>query len=427
VLRRNADGTNSDILWMNSTGRANAYRGSPSATCLDEPARFDANGAIQTTPDANNANIRREGWVEIAPYWDPTTRVKVCAFDAQAATTATVRGRTVQCRNTVAAGCGCGQDLRWCHSQPARTEATILAALNEQTLRFIDRVVRDGRPYTDLLTSKEMDVNGPIVHYLRYLTEGGQGQLWGSPEINATLPNLPYSDANWQTLTRGALHSGLLTMPAFLIKFQSDRGRANRFYNAFLCQHFEAPAGGLPPADDPCNQEPDLTKRCGCRYCHVAVEPAASYWGRFSEAGFVPLNPADFPSYRAACAGANANSDPLCRRFYLTSPGHPDEEPFRGWLRSYVFADAATQNNVETGPVGIANTAITNGAFARCAVKQAWERLLAREEQALDAETLDGLVAEFAASNYDYRVLLEKIANRPEYVFAGRYDGKENR
>jgi DNA-binding IscR family transcriptional regulator len=76
---------------------------------------------------------------------------------------------------------------------------------------------------------------------------------------------------------------------------------------------------------------------------------------------------------------------------------------------------------------GSMSASTTPGAFARCAVKQAWERLLAREEQALDAETLDGLVAEFAASNYDYRVLIEKIANRPEYVFAGRYDGKENR
>src|SRR5262249_21684828 len=155
------------------------------------------------------------------------------------------------------------------------------------------------------------------------------------------IPAIAFTDKdNWQKVDRLTRHAGVLTMPAYLLKFQSNRGRANRFYNAFMCQHFEAPPGGLPAATDECNSEPDLTERCGCKYCHVAVEPAASHWGRWAEAGVAPLNEVEFPQYKPECAGPNALRNAVCRRLYFTSPATAKEEPFRGMLMSYVFADA---------------------------------------------------------------------------------------
>lgn len=423
-VRRPAGQTGDPIYYVNS-GRTRLYRGVTNATCLDEAARFNADGSIRTTQDATNAALHQEGWVLVRPYWDPTIQVKVCAFDAQAAIQApNTRGVATDCRtNAGVVGCGCGPDLRWCQSAPDRTAVAITTALNEQMLRFMDKIVRDGQPYSRILTGREVEVNGPISHYLRYQVSNGLGFVFATLDQNYTVPAIPFTEADrWVTANRDNSHAGILTLPGYLLKFQSDRGRANRFYNAFLCQNFQAPPGGLPAADDACNLEPDLTKRCGCQHCHQAVEPAAAYWGRWSEAGFAPLDVADYPAFREDCSAANANGNANCRRLYFTNPGHPDEERYRGWLRSYVFADEARQENIERGPRGIAQTAIDNGAFAGCVTKQTVERLLAREVTEEDEDMMSELKAELIASDYDLRGLIETIVNRPEYVAAGRFD-----
>jgi hypothetical protein len=214
--------------------RSILYRGAQTS-CLDEPARFDANGAILTTVDPNNASIRREGWVEVAPYWAPDTTIRVCAFDAQDEMQAQDQGgRTVNCsRQTNARGCGCGPNLRWCQSQGDGTTREILESMNEQLLRFTDDVVRNDRPYTDVLLAKDMEINGPIAFWLRNQSQTAGNLLYAGPQQNYQVPNLPFGAA-WQAVDRGARHAGVLSMPGYLVKFQSNRGRANRFYNAFL-------------------------------------------------------------------------------------------------------------------------------------------------------------------------------------------------
>jgi len=427
-IQRPAGVTGDIVLQTTSQTRRRAYRGG-NVPCLDEAARFDANGNILTTVDPVDPAIRREGWVLIRPYWNPAVQVKVCAFDAQDELQAmNSANRMVDCRTqTAVKGCGCGPDLQWCQSVPDRTSTIITAALGEQMLRFMDSVVRDGRPYTDVITARDIEVNGPISHYLRFQTNSGMGSLFGSADTDYVVPVVPFSEATrWVSANREATHAGVLTMPGYLIKFQSDRGRANRFYNAFLCQAFQAPAGGLPAADDACNLEPDLTKRCGCKHCHIAVEPAAAYWGRWSEAGFAPLDETNFPGFNPACAAANAGSNANCRRFYMIAPGHPDEVPFRGYLRSLVFADTERQENIRNGPRALAQTAIDNGAFASCVTKQMFERLMAREPNELDQEMLGELESTLVGTNYDLRALIESIVKRPEYAEAGRFDAKEH-
>ncbi len=416
-------------LYYNAN-RSVRYRGGTTRySCLDEPARFGAAGEILTTPEPGDPGVNREGYVMVAPYWNPSTSIKVCAFDAQDALTVTVASRTYECNtNANQRGCGCGPNLRWCHSGTDRTEATVTAAMAEQGHRFIDKIVREGRPYTELLTSKDFEINGPLSHYLRYQTTSGMNRLFGLADNGYTVPNIPWDQPNtWQAVRGGPLHSGILTMPIYLLKFQSDRGRANRFYNAFLCSYFKVPEGTtLPSADDPCTAEPDLSKRCGCKYCHIAVEPAAAHWGRMAEAGFSPLDPTDYPAFKTECTQANAASNATCKRLYFISPGAPSEMPYKGWLRSYVFATDEMKASIEAGPSAIAATAITNGAFAACATRKMWERYLSREaNDETDAETLAALTETFKRSNYDLRVLISEIVKRPEYLHGGNYDGKE--
>ena len=55
-----------------------------------------------------------EGWVWVTPYWNPTTPIKVCAFDAR---TNPVSDTGVDCRTRDSnkdSGCGCGPNLEWC-------------------------------------------------------------------------------------------------------------------------------------------------------------------------------------------------------------------------------------------------------------------------------------------------------------------------
>ncbi len=425
----------SAAYYISANGRANRYRGDQ-VPCLDEPATFDSNtGEILTTPEPGNPNIRREGWVEVSPYWAPETTIKVCAFDAQETLTARdEQGRAVDCSAaTSSRGCGCGPNLRFCESGPDETRLTLLESMNEQLFRFVDTLITQNRPYTDILKAKDMEVNGPISHWLRHqaLTGAGDG-LIARREQNYTVPELDFAAVDtWQEVQRGERHSGVLTMPGYLVKFQSDRGRANRFYNAFLCQHFEA-VSALPPATDACHLEADLTKRCGCKDCHIAVEPAAAYWGRWGEAGLMPLNEDFFPKLNTCCIAGGACTNEqrriyntnFCNRFYyterdLTGPGDPTAS-YVGTLRAYVFADAVREASIETGPEGIADSAIASGAFAQCTVKRMWKQFMAREPRADEDQTIAELTESFK-TNYNLKTLIKELVTRPEYIQAGRF------
>jgi hypothetical protein len=360
--------------------------------------------------------------------------VRVCAFDAQANLQGRdAQGRMTDCSSQITSReCGCGPNLRWCESLEAQTRLAIVGSMNEQLLRFVDEIVRDNRPYTDLLLAKDMEINGPISYWLRNQTQTGTGDgLIAIPEQNHPVPELDFDEVDtWVEVERGERHAGVLTMPGYLVKFQSDRGRANRFYNAFLCQHFEA-SNPLPPATDACHSEPDLTKRCGCKDCHIAVEPAAAYWGRWGEAGLLPLNEDRFPTMNTCCIDGGACppeqrrlANQICGRFYfterdLTGPGDPSSV-YLGMLKPYVFADAAREANIEAGPEGIARQAIDTGAFASCTVRRMWRQFMARDALPEEEQTIAEL-AEGFRQGYDLKALIKDLVTRPEYIQAGRF------
>ena len=88
-----------------------------------------------------------------------------------------------------------------------------------------------------------------------------------------------HDTAKWvKVADRGPHASGLLTMPVFLTKFGSRRGRAHVLYSTFLCREFVAGDIKLEPST-----EPNLMKRSGCNTCHVALEPLAAYFSRVQE------------------------------------------------------------------------------------------------------------------------------------------------
>ena len=131
--------------------------GGVAVPCLDEPATFNPDG----TPVTRVVDgVPREGWVEVAPYWDPATPIHVCAFDAQTARTSPMgTDCSTRAAHTAAGGiysgdpgCGCGPNLIWCDTAATHTE--MVNAMTEDVERRIAAIVREDRPYTELFTSR---------------------------------------------------------------------------------------------------------------------------------------------------------------------------------------------------------------------------------------------------------------------------------
>jgi hypothetical protein len=401
------------IYSRNDGGVQQQYRGLRGATCRDEPARFDADGTILTTP-VDGANV--EGFVLVRPYWDPTTEVKVCAFDAE---DALVDDAGVDCAaeaGTGRPGCGCGPNLQWC----LRTEdqQAVRAALLEDVDRRIAANVEGDESYLELLTGRRAFVNGVLAHYWRNLTKLPRFVRMEPAAVDvATLPpDLAFPAAgDWRAIELDDSHAGVLTSPAYLLRFQSDRARANRFYNAFLCQPFQPPAGGIAIT---ASTEPDLQVREGCKYCHAVLEPAAAHWGRFTEYGAGHLSSALYPPVRDDCRrcalnGSGCSDD--CNRFYLTRAQTEEERAWLGSFRPYVFRDDEHVRNVESGPRLLVLASVVDGRLQRCVARSTAEWLLGRPLGDDDAAAVDDFVRGFEDDGFRYRALVKRIVQSDLY------------
>lgn len=410
--------------YISSQGRKGAYRGQ-NVACLNKPAEYNSDGSFKTTPgtykapNGNDYPVNQEGYVMVRPYWDPSKEVKVCGFDASTALSHTdpKTNRSYDCSksaySSASGSCGCGPNLRWC--LPNMVEVEILNSLIAQTQRFVVDIVKNRKPYTEIITGKTLELNGPISHYLRYQTAAAGGLTYATPIQNHEIPTIGFEKKDtWVKVDRGNLHAGVLTTPMFLLKFSSDRGRATRFYSSFLCTHFQAPPGGLPPAQDSCHDEPNLMKRCGCKYCHQTVEPAAAYWGRWAEAGIAVLNPDEYPPVSDFCKKMQNRNNAMCRRFYFY-PNDDKEMDYLGHFIPYVFATPTIKQNIEAGPIALAQQSIDDGTFASCTTRKMWTWFVGADSHPQQESQILQLAANFKSNRYDLLKLIQAIVSTPEY------------
>ena len=401
---------NDGIYWRRDV--AQTYRGDR-VRCLDEPARFDGDEILTTTIGVSE----REGWIEVHPYWDMESTIRVCAFDAQIAEASPSGTPCNSLDGHGAPECGCGPNLVYCRGGGSNN--LVDAAFNEDVERRIHDVISRDQSYLELFTGTTMWVNGPLTHFLRYRA--------GFPD-NSTIAPLPYDrdilpplewedQDEWTVIDAGAHQAGLLTSPAFLLRFPTNRARASRFYDAFLCDPFTAPEGSLPAQVG--RLEPDLQLRDGCNYCHGELEPAAAHWGRWSQQGSGYLDPEAFPAMRAdcqQCALEGRFCGTECNRYYVMNAQTTEEIPYLGWLRSYVFLRESDQDNVDQGPRALALRAVATGQLDRCVATRTAEWLLGRD---IDADTeedwIESLASSFANQGYSYRELVRAIVESDVY------------
>ncbi|HIA02379.1 MAG TPA: hypothetical protein EYN06_04660 [Myxococcales bacterium] len=386
--------------------------------CLNEPAEFDQDGQpiLKLQPDGT----LREGYVMVKPYWAPGTEIKVCALEARLKAVAN-NGESCDSAGGMTTGtCGCGIGLRHCMGIVAAQ--TVQYSLQEQLLRMVEGPIAEGRSYFDILTEAVEQLNGPLVHFYRFQVQMAVDPIIQFPPVPVyKLPtDISYTDQSWKAYPRSKEHSGVLTSLSYLLRFQTPRARANRFYDAFFCSPFQAPDVALPSPSDACSQEPDLRLRCGCSMCHAQLEPAAAYWARFSDAGSMYLDPAYFPVFSQKCADCANNPmvpcDFICDRFYLTQIGHPDEASWIGTLRSFEFRDENEIAKATGGPALLVEESIQDGRLPKCTVNKLFERLIRRPMKPDELKNLrPQLIAQFEESGFDFRALVRAIVMTEAY------------
>ena len=425
-------GAGADRLWFQNNARRR-YRGDTQVHCLNQlQTRFDAAGhpiPIQTISDVDCRDVGQgagtcvqEGYVLVRPFWDPSIEIKVCAFDAQDMP----MGLTSACDtyNAVDRGCGCGPNLERCMRE-ADTQL-IRQGIEEEPGRIFEHVVRNRQPLTDAFTTRTSFLNGPATHYYRSMS-GSPAITTGGPvafehEIS-NLPSLNYQDTDtWEQVERGAAHSGVLTTMGYLMRFASNRARANRFYTAFYCDPFVPSEDGLPAEES--DPHPDLRQRNGCQDCHNVLEPAAAHWGRWRGGGtFGFFEPAElsFDEPRAQCecgpGTSRANCNAFCRTYFVTaSNSHPDTYALYGGLPlSTAYLLAGEETALSTGPSGLVDEPHEVSQIASCATRTLAQTLLGRELNAAELPWLEEHAAAFEGGGLDYTALVSRIISDEKY------------
>jgi hypothetical protein len=439
-----------NYVWrVTSTGRRLLYRGGDGThSCQDKnQATLGYDGSGLPNCEAKGSDgagpYCQEGWVMVTPFYDPSTQIKVCAFDAQDNDTwdkvTTPNPGTYSCGDVQARNvkeCGCGPNLRFClFGSPVNLDAMITDAMQEQLLLLVDDHTRAGASYRDMLTTDAAYSNGVLDFYMSYQAANAAfSKVYDAPHTGDWQLDPDWQATDFRAVQRSGVHAGILTLPAYTLRFQTNRGRANRFRIAFLGQYF------VPPSSDPtpgCSPDAaDLTQRCVCLGCHQTLEPLAAYFGQVTEAGSGLMS--DFLEQVATAQACRDQNPPgqtaFCTRFYnqitVDDPDNPGDTMQVWRIKPLEFADTHPEYeaNYDAGPAGLVDDeALTKlqgkeyGYLAWATVRNVFSFLMMREldldplsednEQAL----LDELAIEFEANDFDFQALVKRIVMLPEF------------
>ena len=408
----------SGIWWRRDQART--YRGGADRhRCLNQPATYTSDGELEFAyfVDEFGQEVRQEGYVELSPYWAPNDVVKVCALDAQDVLIGDEGTDCATRANWSDSSCGCGPEMRWC--LPDAASAKVLSGFEDDLDRRVAWMLDSNKSYDAMLTEAPAFINGPISHYLRHQAQfGGSLQLAPMPFPMLQIPVIDYSASNtWIGIELTSSHSGALSSPAFLLRFQTNRARASKFSTEFLCDPYVAPSGGLPPTTDEEAMEPDLQKRAGCKYCHARLEPTASYWGRFPESGAGLLSKEDYPAFSPECEACALKTGPcpsLCSK-YVTKAEVDSEEAYFGWLKQSLFIKPNALGFIDQGPAALVKRSIVDQKLPMCVTRKMASWLFGRGLHPSESAWLDEVAQNFAVSGLNLRELIRTLATSPMY------------
>ncbi|MGZ3453364.1 MAG: DUF1585 domain-containing protein [Polyangiales bacterium] len=285
----------------------------------------------------------------------------------------------------------------------------------EEAKRFLDGIVADDRDFRDVLLAKDTVINGPLAQFYKSFAPASccgastdafgyvqPDALFDPSKIPAALT--PNDVDKWTKIDdRGAHASGILTMPVFLTKYGSRRGRAHVLYQAFLCRDFVAGNVKLTPST-----EPNLMIRDGCSTCHATLEPLASYFTRVVESDWTFLPQTTFPIDSTTCKGSDPSKmSSACKTYYDPAFSSATQGLLRGAYGSKAHADE--------GPSGIGKYLTDAPEFSSCVVSNVASSFLGRQLGPDDAQLQESLVTAFDGGGHKMRALVRALVKADAY------------
>lgn len=376
--------------------------------------------------------------------------------------------------------CGCGPHLVYCigrrgawaansWTQDWYSENSPRRAASEEVARLFAHLVWHDRPLSDFLTSNYTVASLPVrqmyVRAGRTLDSKTDDVRWWDPAVWSTSPADPEHLSNdplaWHevvvatlfpkllSLTPGdALASGsaatsrsytfdprsqpgeplgipaagALTSLVANASFPRERVRAARWLEALTCRAFVPP----PPNIQFNEYHHDPAREGGCQHCHVAIDPAAMHFKRwsFGTGGKVVLG--GIGAHRWATGSkAEATSLPYVRWAKAFDPvtaltpittaqleQNPDAR-FIDFLPPDQRLFGATSDGT-IGPLGFGKLMLASGEFDRCAAQRLYERFVGPKLTPQDDALITELTKSFVDGDRKVRPFIKLLLKRPE-------------
>ncbi len=287
------------------------------------------------------------------------------------------------------------------------TTREVHEGLVEAPLRLIERVVTEGRPYTEIVTADWLLVSHPyaIVHGLPFDPEGESWQetRWGDGRPRAGI----LSDSELWRRHRSAGSN-------------FHRGRANVVSTVLLCEDFatrDVPVeGGIDLSDELAVAEAVRTQST-CIGCHQAMDPLAGFfWGFRHQLKARAIRtaydmdcqwPTDDPE---PLPGPHGSQDDFCYplRFY-----QPElENDWIDWeLRAPSYFGTPATDLADVGQL-----IASDHRFATCTTRRFWSWFAQQPVEDVDTALVDELTAELVGSGFDARALVRAIMLHPQFL-----------
>ena len=239
-----------------------------------------------------------------------------------------------------------------------------------EPLAFVEKIVEEGRPFTDLVTVQEQPTDTVL------------GELWNMPGTD----NWDWASSNFAGEKAGMITSRVLWMRYHTDLVSFNRARANHFSRLFLCYDFldrnvvfdfSILSESLADMDTAIQTAPE------CVSCHASLDSLAVFFGAFQDSTnlTLPQKGAVSPFKASWFAG-------IKKPKYFGLPASTI-----GDLGRYVAEDPR---------------------FAQCAVQRVWEGLL-HETPERNADFY-GLVRIFTESNYSIATVVKRIVLSQRYL-----------
>lgn len=260
----------------------------------------------------------------------------------------------------------------------------IVASLDEEPLRLIERVVTSGRPYGDILTA-DTTMADEVVAEAYGLAHDPSGPAW---------QEVPWGDGRPRA---GILSSSGLWQRHMSSDTNYQRGRANLLLTDLTCAELDAGGRGVrfpSIAADAVRDDPD------CAGCHDRLDPVASAF--FGMRRYV-LDGEIRDAYRSGC------------------PDGADCYPFSMWnpAAEGTWADvgmpAPAWGGEEVGDLeALGAAAAADPAFAECTARR-FGRWFQRVDEP-DPAAVDAWTRHFTASGQDARALAVDVVLDPGFL-----------